>query len=201
MSFLPELVNLPWGSGCSLQLLILCLMNKHVGSQVSRCTEGLGAKGAVECALWLLALVCVLFSSNCLLCRHRGLLAGLLRGGERVGFAQSVLAAVCLHVLSEGKFFPAFRAAEGLLACVQILMLMEKAAVLEGLTADVAQVRARVVCVLAAVVFHDGVVFENHAALWAFIGFKCAVTPLVVAQGYTVRESLIALLACEDALL
>lgn len=80
-------------------------------------------------------------------------------------------------------------------------MLMEEAAILEGLTADVAQVGARVVRVLATVVFHDGVVFENHAALRAFVGFQGGVTSLVGAQGRGVWESLTALLACEDALL
>lgn len=112
-----------------------------------------------------------------------------------------MLAAVCLHVLSEGEFFTAFRAAEGLLTSVQILMLMEEAAIFEGLATDVAQVRARAVRVLAAVVLHDGVVFENHAALGAFVGFQGGVTSLVEVQSHGVWESLTAFLACEAALL
>lgn len=114
---------------------------------------------------------------------------------------ESMLAAVCLHVLSKGKFFTAFGAAERFLASVQILMLMEEAAVLEGLTADVAQVRACVVGVLATVVFHDRVVFENHSTLRAFIGFQSGVTSLVVAQGHGIWEGLTALLASKNALL
>lgn len=114
---------------------------------------------------------------------------------------ESMLAAVRLHVLSKGKFLTAFGAAERLLASVQILVLMEEAAVLEGLTADVAQVRTRVVGVLATVVFHDRVVFENHATFGAFIGFEGGVTSLVVAQGHGVREGLAALLASKNALL
>lgn len=145
-------------------------MNEHVGSQVSWCTVCLGTKGAVKCAFWFLALVCVLLSrpSYLLLFGSRGLLTGLCTTG--VGFTQSMLAAVRLHVLGKSKFFPTFGAAEGFLPCVQILMLMKEAAVLESLTADVAQVRAAVVGVLATMVFHDGVVFKNHAAFGAFIG-------------------------------
>jgi len=161
MSFFPHLVILLWRFVGPLQRLMLRLVNKHVGSQVSWHKVGLGAKGAVESLFRVVALVRVLFSrpSNCLLCRRRGWLARLLSGA--LVFEQSVLAAVRLHVLGKGKPSATFRAAEGLLAGVQVLMLMEEAAVLEGLATDVAQVRAHVVGVLAPVVFHDGVMFEN----------------------------------------
>lgn len=114
---------------------------------------------------------------------------------------QPMLAAVGLHVLGKGECFATLWAAEGLLASVEILMLMEEAAVLETLPADVAQVRTAAVYVLTAVILHDGVVFENHATLWAFIGFESSVASLVEAQGHAVWESLIALLARKDAFL
>ena len=174
-------------------------MNKHVGSQVSWKAKVLGTERAVESAFLFLTLVCVLFPFNRLVCRCRGLFAGRLT--DRVGLNQPVLAAVCLHVLGKSKFFATLGAAEGFLASVKILMLMEEAAVLETLPADIAQVRPAVVCVLAAVILHDGVVFENHAALWAFIGFESHVASLVEAQGHGVWESLIALLTCKDAFL
>lgn len=77
---------------------------------------------------------------------------------------------------------------------------MEEAAVLESLAADVAEVRAAVVDMLAPVVFHDGVVFESHATLWTLIWFKSSVGFLVEAQGHDVWESLAALLAFKGAL-
>ena len=130
-------------------------MNQHVGSQVRRREEGLRTEGAFKCAFQFFVLVRVLLSRppDCFLRRRGDLFAGLITG--RGDFVQSVLAAVCLHVLSKGKFFATFRAAEGFLACVQILMLMEEAAVLKSLATDVAHVRAHVVRVLATVVFHD----------------------------------------------
>lgn len=80
MSFLPILVNLTWGFGCLVMYLILSLVNKHVGSQVSWCPVGLGTKWAFECAFRILALLCVLFSwlLDFLLCGLGGLLAELL---------------------------------------------------------------------------------------------------------------------------
>lgn len=120
-------------------------------------------------------------------------------GGE--GFVKSVLPAVRLHVLGEGEHLAALAAAEGLLARVQELVLVEEAAVLEGLAADVAQVRAHAVRVLATVVLHDRVVLEDHVALWALVGLEGGVTPLVLAQGKEVVERLRALLAPEHVLL
>lgn len=65
-------------------------------------------------------------------------------------------------------------------------MLLEEAAVLKSLAADVAQVRAAIVDVLAPMVFHDGVVFENHAALWTLVRLESTVGFLVEAQGHDV---------------
>lgn len=203
VSFLPVLGSIVlYRSGSAVHFFSLSLMNEHMGSQVSRSIAGLWTKGTGEYTFWLLALVCVLLpcSSDCLMCRHGCLLTRLIGGRVGVVFMQSMLTAMRLHVLGKSEFFTALRAAEGLLACVQILMLMQEAAVLEGLTANIALVRPHVLCVLTTVVFHNGVVFEYHATLGAFVGFQGSVTSLVEAQGHTVREVLIALLACKDAL-
>lgn len=119
----------------------------------------------------------------------------------REDIVKAVLPEVRLHVLGKGKCFAALTAAEGLLACVQVLVLVEEAAVLEGLAADVAQVRARMVRVLATVVLHDRVMPEDHVALWALIGLQGGMTSLVLAQGKEVMERLRALLAPEHVLL
>lgn len=119
----------------------------------------------------------------------------------REDFVQAVLPAMRLHVLGEGERFAALAAAEGLLARVQVLVLVEEAAVLEGLAADVAQVRAHLVRVLATVVLHDRVVPEDHVALWALIGLEGGVTSLVLPQGEEVMERLRTLLAAEHVLL
>lgn len=78
---------------------------------------------------------------------------------------------------------------------------MEEAAVLESLPTGVAEVRARAGRVLAPVVLHDRVVFEDHPALRTFVRFQGGVAALVVAQRHAVREGLTALLAFENALL
>lgn len=137
---------------------------------------------------------------DCVLYRWRRLFDGLLLIG-RVGFLVPVLTTVCLHVLGESKPFTTLWTLEGLLTCVKKLMLLEQAAVFEGFTADVAEERTCVVCVSAAVVLHDGVMFENHAALRAFVGLEGAVTSLVTAQGCDVWKYLIALLACKHLVL
>lgn len=78
---------------------------------------------------------------------------------------------------------------------------MEEAAVPESLSTDVAEVRARVGHVLAPVILHDRVVFEDHPALRTFVRFQGGVAALVVPQRRAVREGLTALLAFENALL
>ncbi|CAG6015743.1 unnamed protein product, partial [Menidia menidia] len=157
-------------------------------------TEGLGTQGAVEYPLGFLILAGVLF----LLGGHWGRFAGRIAEGG--GSLQPVLAAVRLHVLCKSEGFAALGAAEGLLPRVQVLVLVEEAAVLESLPAGVAEVGAPAVCVPAAVVLHDGVVLENHAALRALVGFESRVASLVEAQGHGVGEGLAALLAGEGAL-
>lgn len=169
-------------------------------SQGGRYAESLRTQGAVKCAFRLLALVRVLLPRpfNRIPNSDGRLLTGRL--AERVVLTQSVLTAVRLHVLGEGKLFATFGATEGLLSGVQVLVLMQEAAVLESLAADGAHVGAAAVGVLAPVVFHDGVVLENHAALGAFVGFEGRVGFLVEAQSHDVREDLVALLAFEDVI-
>lgn len=116
-------------------------------------------------------------------------------------FGRPVLTTVCLHVLGEGKRLATLTAAEGFLACVQVLVLVEEATVLEGLAADVAEVRARMVHVLATVVLHDRVMPKDHATLWALIGLEGSMTSLVLAQGKEIMKRLRALLAPEHVLL
>lgn len=199
VSFVPVFVSV--NGGFALIPRHLSLVDKHVGPQVSRCRKGLGTKGAFKRRFHLFVLVGGLFPGppDGLLCRHGGLPAGRLAG--RVALVQSVLATVRLHVLCKSKFLTAFGAAERLLTCVQVLVLMEEAAVLESLSADVAEVRARAGRVLTPVIFHDRVVLEDHAALGTFVRFQGGVTSLVVAQRHAVWEGLTALLASEDVLL
>lgn len=170
-------------------------MGEDGGSRFSGCHKDTGRNGKRRFHLFA---------------RVRGLLPGTPdfgRGGlsagrlaQRVAPVQPVLATVRLHVVRKSEFLPTVEAAERLLARVQVLVLMEEAAVLEGLPADVAEVRARVGRVLAPVILHDGVVFEDQAALGTFVRFQGGVATLVAAQRHAVREGLTALLALEDAL-
>lgn len=188
--------------GWPLPGLELLLVSQHVGSVVDGKAEGLRTEPASHSPSRLLTLLCVFLSGPTGIVRRRrhGIRLAMLNvGGE--GLVKSVLPAVRLHVLGEGEHLAALSAAEGLLARVQELVLVEEAAVLEGLAADVAQVGAHAVRVLATVVLHDRVVLEDHVALWALVGLEGGVTPLVLAQGKEVVERLRALLAPEHVLL
>lgn len=193
VSFVPVFVSVNGGFALFLRLLGFGLVDKHVGPQISRRRKGLWTTGTFKRAFHLFAL------GRGLLCRRRGGPAGQL--ARRVPLVQPVLATVRLHVLCKSKFLPALQAAERLLTRVQVLVLMEEAAVLESLPADVAEVRARAGRVPAPVILHHRVVFEDHPALRTFVRFQGGVAALVVAQRHAVREGLAAFLAFENALL
>lgn len=199
VTLVPVFVGVHSSFALSLQQLRLCLVGEDRGSQLSGCHKGSGTNGKRR--FHLFALVCGLSpgTPEGLLRGHGGLSAWQL--AQRVTPVQPVLATVRLHVVCKSKFLPTVEAAERLLTRVQVLVLMEEAAVLERLPADVAEVRAHAGRVLTPVILHDGVVFEDQATLGAFVRFQGSVTTLVAAQRHAVREGLTALLALEDALL
>lgn len=199
VTLVPVFVGVHGSFALPLQRLRLGLVGEDGGSQLRGCHEGSGTNGKRRFRLFAPA---------------RSLLPGTPEGGgrgrggpaarrlaQRVAPVQPVLATVRLHVVRKGKFLATVEAAEGLLARVQVLVLMEEAAVLERLPADVAEVGAHAGRVPPPVILHDGVVSEDQAALGALVRFQGGVAPLVAAQRRAVREGLAALLALEDALL
>jgi hypothetical protein len=65
-----------------------------------------------------------------------------------------MLTVMGLQVLGKSKFLTTFWAAEWFLTRVEILVLMEKTAVLEGLSTNRTLMGRHVFCVLTTVVFH-----------------------------------------------
>lgn len=196
VSLVPVFIRVNGGFALSRQQVGLCLVDEHVGSQFRGRHNSLGTKGKGR--FHLLALACGPLPGS-----PEGLLWGPPAGrlARRVPLVQPVLAAVRLHVLRKSKFLPTIEAAERLLTRVQVLVLMEEAAVLERLSTDVAELRAHAGRVLPPVIFHDRVVFEDQATLRAFVRFQGGVTALVAAQRHAVWKGLAALLAIEAALL
>lgn len=199
MSLVPVCFSIDGHFALSLQQLGLGLLDEHVGPRFGGCCSALGTKGKGGFGLSALARALFPGSAEGLLCSGSGQPAGQPAG--RVALVQPVLATVRLHVLCKSKFLTAIEAAERLLPRVQVLVLMEEAAVLERLSTDVAEVRAHAGRVLTPVIFHDRVVFEDHATLGAFVGLQGGVAALVAAQRHAVWKGLTALLASEDALL
>lgn len=107
-----------------------------------------------------------------------------------------VLAIVSAQVLGKSERFSTLAAAEGLLARVQVLMLVQEAGVLETLAADVAVVGA-LLRVSPPVILHDGAMPEDHSTLGTRVGLKSSVGSLMNPQSQGRLKALVALQTTE----
>lgn len=107
-----------------------------------------------------------------------------------------MLAHVSTQVLGKSKCFPAVTAAKGLFTCVQILMLVQEAGIVEALTTQAAVIRT-LLGVSPSVILHDGAMPEDHPTLGTSKGLESSVGPLMNPQCHSRLKTLVALQTAE----